>query len=58
MPEHLDIENLDLYVEELIEEGAEIVYDVAAEHCQQVANVAHMRWFHEAVKEAVLEDNL
>lgn len=26
-----------------------VIYDVAAEHAQQVDNVKHLRWFREAV---------
>ena len=39
---------------ELIEQEAEICYDVAAQHGQHFSNVAHMEWFIEAVTEELI----
>lgn len=36
-----------------IDHDEHFIYDVAAEHCQQVGNVKHMRWFLIAVAEEI-----
>lgn len=43
--------------EDAIEEDAEVIYDVADNAGQIVANVRHMTWFKEAVARELLESN-
>ena len=40
---------------QLIDSDDEVIYDVAADHGQQVANVKHMTWFQVAVAEWIQE---
>ena len=42
---------------ELIESDDNLIYDVAWEHGQIVANVKEMKWFREAVAHYILDDS-
>lgn len=43
--------------DELIENDDSLIYDVAWEHGQQVANVREMAWFRKAVAHYILDDS-
>jgi hypothetical protein len=37
-----------------IDKKEEVAYDVAAEHCQMLKNVAHMKWLTKAVANEII----
>ena len=43
--------------DELIENDDSLIYDVAWERGQQVANVKEMKWFREAVARYIMDDS-